>query len=45
MNYVSHIWQSVATLLIGMRVTMGHLLRIRMGFVTLLYPVERWHRP
>ena len=45
MNYVSHIWQSVATLLIGMRVTMGHLLRIRKGFVTLQYPVERWPRP
>ncbi len=28
-----------------MRVTMGHMLRIRKGFVTLQYPVERWPRP
>lgn len=28
-----------------MRVTLGHLLRIRKGFVTLQYPVERWPRP
>ena len=44
-KYFSNIWLTIATLLTGMRVTLGHVLRIRKGFVTLQYPVERWPRP
>ncbi|MDP6568848.1 MAG: 4Fe-4S dicluster domain-containing protein [Candidatus Marinimicrobia bacterium] len=44
-KYFSNIWLSITTLLTGMRVTLGHVLRIRKGFVTLQYPVERWPRP
>jgi len=44
-RYLSNIWLSITTLLTGMRVTFGHMLRIRKGFVTLQYPVEKWPRP
>lgn len=45
MRYFTNIWETVTTLLIGMRVTMGHMFKIRRGNVTLQYPVERWPRP
>ena len=45
MNYLSNIWESISTLLIGMKVTIGHMFKIKRGNVTLQYPVERWPRP
>ncbi len=45
MTYLTNIWESITTLLIGMRVTIGHMFKIRRGNVTLQYPVERWPRP
>ena len=32
-------------MLIGMKVTIGHMFKIKRGNVTLQYPVERWPRP
>ena len=45
MNYLSNIWESISTLLIGMKITIGHMFKIKRGNVTLQYPVERWPRP
>ncbi len=45
MNYLSNIWESISTMLIGMKVTIGHMFKIKRGNVTLQYPVERWPRP
>ena len=45
MNYLSNIWESISTLLIGMKITIGHMFKIKHGNVTLQYPVERWPRP
>ena len=45
MNYFLSIFQTISTLIIGMSVTLGHMLKIRKGNVTLQYPVERWPRP
>ena len=41
MNYFLSIFQTISTLVIGMSVTLGHMLKIRKGNVTLQYPVER----
>jgi NADH-quinone oxidoreductase subunit I len=45
LNYLSNIWESISTMLIGMKVTIGHMFKIKRGNVTLQYPVERWPRP
>lgn len=44
-RYFSNIWQSITTLLIGLRITLVHLAKARKGIVTLQYPEERWPRP
>ena len=45
MSYMGNVWESLSTLAIGMKVTIGHMFKIRRGNVTLQYPVERWPRP
>ena len=44
-RYFYNIWETATTLMIGLGVTFGHLLRIRKGNVTLQYPEERWPQP
>ena len=44
-NYLKNIWETITTMLTGMRVTLQHLLSIRRNNVTLQYPEERWPRP
>lgn len=45
MRYFSNVWQALTTLMIGLRVTLTHLITARRGIVTLQYPIERWPRP
>ena len=45
MNYLSNIWGTISSMFIGMKVTIGHMFKIRRGNVTLQYPVERWPQP
>ena len=40
MTYMRNVWESLSTLAIGMKVTIGHMFKIRRGNVTLQYPVE-----
>lgn len=44
-RYLVNIWQSISTLLIGMGITIRHLIKIRKGNVTLQYPKEKWPQP
>ena len=44
-NYLRNIWETITTMITGMRVTMRHMLHIRRDNVTLQYPEERWPRP
>lgn len=44
-NYFKNIWETITTMLTGMRVTLQHLWSIRRDNVTLQYPEERWPRP
>ena len=44
-KYLSNILEAISTLLPGMGVTWGHMMKIRKENVTLQYPEERWPRP
>ena len=44
-NYLRNIWETISTMVIGMKVTMRHIVSIRKDNVTLQYPEERWPRP
>ena len=44
-KYLSNIFEAISTLFTGMRVTWGHMMKIRKENVTLQYPEERWPRP
>lgn len=44
-KYFHNIWETIKTLLIGLGITMKHMLKARKGNVTLQYPEEKWPRP
>ena len=44
-KYFANIYETVSTLLIGMRITFRHMMNIKRDNVTLQYPEERWPRP
>ena len=44
-KYFRDIWESISTMLTGLRITWMHMVRIRRNNVTLQYPEEKWPRP